>query len=137
MADNLTKAQRSLNMRRVKTKNTSPEIAVRKLLHASGFRFRLHKATLPGNPDIVLPRYRTVVLVHGCLWHQHGCKRSRLPATNTEFWKLKLGLNVERDAINADALRKAGWRVEIVWACRVPQDTQRVIRSLLGTNNQM
>jgi DNA mismatch endonuclease (patch repair protein) len=133
MADNLTKAQRSRNMCLVKSRDTSTEIAVRQLLHAAGLRFRLHVTALPGKPDIVLPRHRTVVFVHGCLWHQHGCKRSRMPATNTDFWARKIARNVDRDAEHVLALREAGWRVETVWGCQVSQDTERVIAALLGT----
>lgn len=133
MADNLSRAQRSRNMRLVKSRDTSPELGARRLLHAAGLRFRLHVAILPGKPDIVLPRHRMAVFVHGCLWHQHGCKRSQMPATNTNFWTRKIARNVERDTEHILALRRAGWRVETVWGCQVSQDTEHVIAELLGT----
>lgn len=120
MADVFTTEQRSAVMRRVKGANTKPEMKVRRFLHARGFRYRLHGADLPGKPDIVLPKYGVVVFVHGCFWHGHpGCPRSALPATRRDYWETKIGRNRQRDARNARALRKAGWRVLTAWECRI------------------
>jgi DNA mismatch endonuclease (patch repair protein) len=105
-------------MARVKGKNTGPEIAVRRFLHAAGLRFRLHRTDLPGKPDIVLPKYRLAIFVHGCFWHRHpGCRRATQPNTRREFWTLKLANNAERDARNVAELRRLGWRVGVVWEC--------------------
>lgn len=133
MTDNVSKAQRRLNMSLIKPRDTSPEIAVRRLLHAAGLRFRLHAAALPGKPDIVLSRHRMVVFVHGCLWHWHGCKRSQMPKTNTDFWTRKIARNVERDTEHVVALRRSGWRVETVWGCHVAEDTEHIIAELRET----
>ena len=120
MVDSLTPQHRSWNMSRIRSKDTSPERAVRSLLHRLGYRFRLHRKDLPGNPDIVLPKYGTVVFVHGCFWHRHpGCKYATTPRTRTEFWQQKFDRNVERDARAAAALRERGWRVIVVWECEL------------------
>ena len=109
---------RSRNMRAVRGKDTEPEIAVRKIAHRLGLRFRLHCRNLPGRPDLVFPRWRTVVFVNGCFWHQHrNCRRAKLPRTNRSFWRAKLRRNAERDLDNYSRLRRAGWRVRIVWEC--------------------
>lgn len=120
-------------MARVRSKNTSPELAARRLLHAAGLRFRLHVAALPGKPDIVLPRYRVVVFVHGCLWHWHGCKNSRMPRSNIPYWQSKIERNMRRDAEHTGSLERAGWRVEVIWECEVPQGAEHVIRRLRAT----
>lgn len=105
-------------MRSIRKKDTKPEVRVRSALHQMGFRFRLHRRDLPGTPDIVLPRHRTVVLVHGCFWHQHNCKLGRKqPKSNQAYWLPKLRRNKERDVANAAALREAGWQVAVVWEC--------------------
>jgi len=104
-------------MRGIRGKNTRPEIAVRRLLHAAGFRFRIHDPKLPGKPDIVLKRHRAVVLVHGCFWHGHSCPFYRLPRTRPGFWSAKIGRNRTNDARTVAALRKLGWRVAVVWEC--------------------
>jgi len=105
-------------MSRVRGKGTKPEMAVRRLAHALGMRFRLHRADLPGRPDLVFPRYRTAVFVHGCFWHRHGgCKKSTSPKTKVEYWEAKFRTNVERDARNASELERMGWRVLTVWEC--------------------
>ena len=118
--DKLTKERRSWNMSRVRSENTKPERAVRSLLHRMGYRFRLHAEELPGKPDIKLPKYRTVLFVHGCFWHRHeGCAGSALPGTHREFWEQKLNENVERDLRNIKALEAYGWRVMIVWQCEL------------------
>lgn len=101
-------------------KDTKPEIAVRKLLHGMGYRFRLHRKDLPGCPDIVLPRRRKIILVHGCFWHGHkGCPKARRPASNSDFWDLKIDGNIERDRKNTRTLRRAGWGVLILWTCEL------------------
>ncbi|MCX6023639.1 MAG: very short patch repair endonuclease [Chloroflexi bacterium] len=130
MADRYDAETRSRVMRQVHSTNTSIEIAVRKALHAAGFRFRLHRADLPGKPDVVLPRYRMIVFVHGCFWHGHGCKRAKLPATNTEFWERKRGRNMARDTAAREALTAAGWRVRTVWGCDVPGGVAAVLEEL-------
>lgn len=118
MADVFSKEERSRVMRRVKSADTKPEMRVRRWLHAQGFRFRLHRKDLPGKPDIVLRKHKTVVFVHGCFWHGHaGCKAADLPASNREYWERKIGRNLERDARNQARLREMGWRVIVVWEC--------------------
>lgn len=118
MADRITPEQRSSAMSKVKGQNTKIEVYVRSVLHAKGFRFRKNVKSLPGKPDIVLPKYRTVIFINGCFWHQHEkCKRSTLPKTRTEFWSNKLAGNVTRDKSNIEKLRLMGWKVLTVWEC--------------------
>jgi len=120
MADKLTPEQRSSLMSRIRSKNTKPEIAVRRFLHARGFRFRLHDKKLPGTPDIVLPKYRTAIFVNGCLWHGHfWCARYRMPKSNREYWSHKIRANKRRDKEKASELKKVGWKVITVWECEV------------------
>lgn len=104
-------------MSRVRSKDTKPEVLLRKLLFSKGFRFRLHGKKLPGTPDIVLPKFRTAIFVHGCFWHLHDCKRGTLPETRREWWKSKLEKNRERDRKNFLLLNEMGWRVAVVWEC--------------------
>lgn len=104
-------------MSRIRSRDTKPEIQVRRLLHAAGFRFRLHRKDLPGRPDIVLPKWKAVIDVRGCYWHAHGCHLFQQPKQNREFWSPKLAKNVDRDASNARKLTEAGWRHLIVWEC--------------------
>jgi DNA mismatch endonuclease (patch repair protein) len=109
---------RSENMRRIRSRNTTPEVAVRSYLHAAGFRYRLHGRTLVGKPDIVFPGHRVAVFVHGCFWHQHkGCKDASTPKTHSDYWSPKLASNVARDARNLAALRSDGWSVMVIWEC--------------------
>lgn len=116
--DKLSPAERSRVMSAVRGKDTTPELVVRRLLHAMGFRFRLHRKDLPGKPDIVLPKYHTCIFVHGCFWHQHpGCKRASKPTSNESFWSRKLLGNVRRDELHCQALKALGWRVLTVWEC--------------------
>lgn len=128
MADRLSPDQRRLNMSRVRAKNTGPEMMVRALLHRAGFRFRLHRRDLPGCPDMILPRFRAAIFVHGCFWHGHNCSLFRMPATRTDFWSAKIDANRRRDETAVAALRDAGWRSLWVWECalkgrgRLPQD---------------
>ena len=104
----------------IKGRNTTPEMRLRKALHGAGFRFRLHAAKLPGRPDIVLPRYRAAIFVHGCFWHRHdGCRNASVPKTNAAFWEEKFARNIERDATNISGLDEAGWRVAIIWECAI------------------
>ncbi len=122
-SDPFTKSQRSAVMRRVKGKDTSPEMAVRRLLYAAGYRYRLHRKDLPGKPDLVFPGRRKVIFVHGCFWHGHDCRRgARQPKTNTEYWRAKIGRNVERDAKTRAALSKRGWNSLIVWECELKEE---------------
>jgi DNA mismatch endonuclease (patch repair protein) len=111
---------RSENMSRVRSRDTSIERAVRSGLHKAGFRFRLHVPNLPGSPDIVLPKYSTVIFVHGCFWHQHArCPRAKRPSTNRSFWDKKLDTNVSRDKQVMRALQEQGWRVMVLWQCEL------------------
>jgi DNA mismatch endonuclease (patch repair protein) len=120
MTDVHTPEQRSRNMAAIRGKNTTPEIAVRSLLHLLGYRFRLHRKDLPGKPDIVLPRHNAVIFVHGCFWHCHACRYGRVkPATRADFWAAKRQSNVDRDRRNRAALRKLGWRVLVLWECEI------------------
>ncbi|MDP8234201.1 MAG: DNA mismatch endonuclease Vsr [Candidatus Saelkia tenebricola] len=118
MADHLTLEKRSWNMSLIRSTDTKPEIIVRKLLHSLGYRFRLHKKGLPGKPDIVLKKHKTVIFVHGCFWHQHkGCKRSNIPKSNTSYWKPKLNRNVKRDKKHKADLKRIGWKTIVIWEC--------------------
>ena len=119
MADVFSKKKRSDVMSRIGSKNTKPEVVLRKALHRLGYRFRLHAKTLPGKPDIVFPKYHTVIQVHGCFWHGHNCIDGHLPKSNEEYWKPKLLKNKQRDRINDRALRNAGWTVIVVWECTI------------------
>ncbi|WP_310621273.1 very short patch repair endonuclease [Flexibacterium corallicola] len=117
MAEN-SPVNRSELMSRIGSRDTAPELVVRRSLHAIGYRYRLHVRTLPGTPDVVLPRYKAVIFVHGCFWHCHpGCRHFRLPKSNRGFWKEKLNRNVERDREQVAQLRRMGWRVLTVWEC--------------------
>ena len=110
--------QRSRNMSAIKSKNTKPEIAVRKLLHSMGYRFRLHRKDLPGSPDIVLPKYKTVIFVHGCFWHRHeNCKYASTPKTRKEFWKNKFKANLKRDTEVQEKIKNIGWQSVVIWEC--------------------
>jgi len=117
VTDVLTRAQRRLNMSRIRGSDTKPEMLVRRALHARGLRFRLHRADLPGRPDLVFPGPRAVIFVHGCFWHGHGCALCKTPATRTEFWTSKIAKNKERDAVAVQQLLEQGWRVMTVWEC--------------------
>lgn len=117
MAEKLT-MNRSEMMSRIRSRNTKPEMVVRQGLHALGFRYRLHAKNLPGSPDMVLPKYKSAIFIHGCFWHAHeGCQNFRVPKSNTGFWKEKLARNIERDARQIKELEDAGWRVLVVWEC--------------------
>jgi DNA mismatch endonuclease (patch repair protein) len=119
MVDVLTKQQRSFNMSQIRSKDTSPEIIVRSLVHRMGYRYALHRTDLPGHPDLVLVRHKKIIFVHGCFWHMHCCRYGRVkPATHKKFWQDKRSGNVERDKRNLKNLRKAGWKVIVVWECQ-------------------
>jgi DNA mismatch endonuclease (patch repair protein) len=122
MRDRLNKERRSWNMSRIRGKDTAPEKVVRSILHRMGCRFRLHGKKLPGRPDIVLPKYKTVVFVHGCFWHRNrGCKNCTTPTHRRAWWLSKLEGNANRDRSNRRALRKLGWRIIVVWECETEQ----------------
>lgn len=137
MADWFSKEKRSWIMSRVKGRDTKPEILVRSAVHRMGFRFRVHRRDLPGNPDIVLTRHGKVIFMHGCFWHGHRrCSRSKRPTTNVVFWNQKLDANIERDKRCRRALRRMGWQVLVVWECetRKPIDLLRKLERFLGGN---
>lgn len=119
MADNHTKESRSINMAHIRSTNTKPEEIVRKYLFSKGFRYRKNVRTLPGCPDIVLPKYKTVIFVNGCFWHKHDCPRFVWPSSNKDYWKTKILRNVERDQKNAKSLELQGWRIITVWECEL------------------
>ena len=120
---------RSDIMRAVKRANTAPEIIVRQVLHALGIRFRLHRRDLPGSPDVVLPRFRTVIFVHGCFWHRHpDCRNTTTPKTRQEYWLPKFAANIERDLRKEAQLQALGWRVLLVWECETKQREELTLR---------
>ena len=119
-SDVFTPHDRARVMRAVKGKNTKPEMIVRRLAHAMGYRFRLHRKDLPGKPDLVFPGRKAVIFVHGCFWHGHECARgSRQPKQNAEYWRNKIARNVERDADNLQALERLGWQTQVIWECEM------------------
>lgn len=125
--DILTPLQRAYCMSRIKGENTKPEMAVRKFLHAAGFRFRLHKKDLPGRPDLVLAKYRLAIFVHGCFWHRHtDCAYASVPSSNQEFWLAKFSRNVERDSEQYATLRNIGWRILIIWECGLKIEMNKI-----------
>lgn len=133
MADMFSKRKRSWIMSRITGKDTAPEMAIRRFLHAQGLRFRLHRKDLPGCPDIVLPKYHTAILVHGCFWHGHKCKDGRRPRSNQAYWNRKLERNATRDARNARQLRALGWKRIVVWGCEVADEKylrRRILRPM-------
>ena len=127
--DSLTKEKRSWNMSRIRSNDTTPELVVRSFLFRNGFRFRLHVKDLPGHPDIVLPKYRTVVEGRGCFWHRHpGCRQATMPSTNVEFWREKFKRNVDRDRNTEKQLKELGWNLIVVWECELKSN--RFLNSL-------
>ncbi|MGB3486953.1 MAG: very short patch repair endonuclease [Xanthobacteraceae bacterium] len=127
-----TDAERSRVMRAVRSKDTAPEMTVRRLVHSLGYRYRLHRSDLPGKPDLVFPGRHKVIFVHGCFWHGHSCARgARLPATNVDYWKKKISRNVARDAATLDKLNAEGWSSMTIWECELkaadrPRLTKRI-----------
>lgn len=136
LTDRLTKEARSWLMSRIKGRDTKPEIVVRSALHRAGFRFRLYHRQLPGKPDIVLAKYKTVVFVHGCFWHGHSCTRGKLPKSNKRFWADKLSSNMARDQKNCRQLKKLGWRVLTIWECKLQNDLQKTLRALFRKDEE-
>jgi DNA mismatch endonuclease (patch repair protein) len=130
--DSLTKEHRSWNMSRIRAKDTKPELVVRSILHGMGYRFRLNNTVLPGRPDIVLPRYRVVVFVHGCFWHRHeGCRYAYTPKSRIDFWQHKFELNIRRDKQVAVQLEELKWGQLVLWECEIknPEDLKRRIKT--------
>jgi DNA mismatch endonuclease, patch repair protein len=124
---------RSWTMAQVKSKDTTPEMNVRRAAHALGLRFRLYRADLPGKPDLVFPRWRTVLFVNGCFWHSHrNCERARVPKTNVEYWTKKLLRNARRDQLSIKLLKKSGWRCAVIWECQAknPSKLEKILRRL-------
>ncbi|MFC5846294.1 very short patch repair endonuclease [Aminobacter ciceronei] len=134
--DHLSAAARRDLMRRIRGQDTAPEMRVRRALHRLGFRFRIHRRDLPGTPDVLLPRYKTAMFVHGCFWHRHpGCKRASQPATNAERWKQKFARNIERDRIVERELSALGWTVAVIWECEARNEealSKRIVDLLKG-----
>jgi len=129
--DIFSEEQRSYVMSRVGSKNTKPELIVRSYLHGLGFRFKIHEKNLPGRPDIVLPKHRCVVFVNGCFWHRHkGCKRASMPSTRVDFWQAKFESNIARDQKNLCLLKKAKWKVCLVWECEIDKISRRTEKLL-------
>lgn len=142
MTDVHSKETRSYNMSQIKGKNTKPEILIRKFLHSKGFRFRLHDKKLSGRPDIVLPKYKTVILVHGCFWHGHeNCKYFVIPKSKTEWWLAKINRNKENDKKSTLNLEKTGYKIITIWECELKPDrrdnTLKNLLTLLTTNNNI
>jgi DNA mismatch endonuclease (patch repair protein) len=133
MADTLSPAERSARMALIRSKDTKPELIVRRAVWAAGFRFRLHSQALPGRPDLVFPGLKTVVFVHGCYWHGHSCQKGRIPGSNSRFWKDKFEANKARDRRNRAKLRADGWAVHTVWECSLSTHPKkdRALRKLL------
>ena len=122
---------RSYNMSQIKGRNTKPEEIVRKYLFSQGFRYKKNVAKLPGKPDIVLPKYKTVIFVNGCFWHMHNCSRARLPRSNLDYWEPKIRRNVERDAHNQTVLTEQGWHVFVVWECELKKNFEEIMSKLV------
>ncbi|MCX5657974.1 MAG: DNA mismatch endonuclease Vsr [Candidatus Omnitrophica bacterium] len=123
--DKISKQQRSWNMSRIKSKDTAPELRVRKILHKAGYRYRLYSKNLPGKPDIVFNKFQTAVFIHGCFWHHHkGCKGAYFPKSNIKYWLPKIRRNIQRDKIIVKQLSKEGWRVIIIWECQTYKDEE-------------
>jgi DNA mismatch endonuclease (patch repair protein) len=127
-----TKDKRSLVMSKIRSKNTKPEIILRKALFMNGFRYKIHDKKLPGKPDIVLSKYKTVIFVHGCFWHYHSeCKEGKIPKTNSKFWSEKLSKNIERDINHNKTLTALGWKVITVWECEIEKRLDIVLENLI------
>lgn len=125
------KEKRSQVMSKIRSKNTKPELILRSALHKLGYRFRIHRNDLPGKPDIVLPKYHTVIFVHGCFWHYHkDCREGRIPDTNSKFWKEKLQKNKARDEKHVRKLRRLGWKVMRVWECQIEKKPEKVMNRI-------
>ncbi len=126
-----TKEKRSEVMSKIRGKNTKPEMVLRSQLFRQGLRFRVHQKKLPGKPDIVLPKYKTVIFVHGCFWHFHkDCREGRIPSSNSNFWKEKLQRNIKKDKANIKALKKEKWKVFVIWECEIEKHLERTIKKV-------
>lgn len=134
--DVVDKATRSRMMAGIRGKDTKPELLVRRYLHVHGFRFRLHDGRLPGKPDLVLPKWKTVIFVHGCFWHMHDCRYFKLPGTRTEFWREKLEANKARDEVTRQRLEGLGWRVIVVFECALRDEPGRTLERLQTSLSQ-
>lgn len=130
MVDIVTPEKRSAMMSRIRSKNTKPEMAVRKQIFAAGFRYRLHARNLPGKPDLVLSRYKVAVFVHGCFWHGHECQKGRLPGSNRDFWREKIAKNIKNDQRASKTLKADGWTVVTIWECRLEKGVSRLLTLL-------
>jgi len=133
------KITRSENMRRIRSKNTKPEMIIRQLIHSMGYRYRLHRKDLPGKPDLVFPSRKAVIFVHGCFWHQHSdpdCKDSHIPKSNQNYWAPKLNINIARDKTHYETLNNLGWRVLVIWECEIlnNEDMAKKIKKFLENN---
>ena len=129
-ADSVDKKTRSAIMAKVRAKDTKPELEVRRAIHGAGFRFRLHRSDLPGKPDVVFPRHRLALFVHGCFWHRHGCKRATMPATNREFWSEKFRRTMERDQKALKDLEEIGWDTAVIWECQLEAGINNLLETL-------
>ena len=123
-------------MAAIRGRNTRPEVAVRRAVHAAGFRFRLHRRDILGHPDLAFPRYRIAVFVNGCFWHGHSCKFGHIPKSNMAYWEAKIGRNITRDAQNVSLLRQSGWEVMTIWECAVAEDCDKLIAVLKKKRRQ-
>lgn len=131
-----TQDKRSLVMSKIRSKNTKPEIILRKALFSRGFRYKIHDKSLPGKPDLVLSKYKTIIFVHGCFWHYHSeCKEGKVPKTNTKFWAEKLSKNVERDAKHIQALTALGWKTITVWECDIEKRLNAILEAVITKIN--
>lgn len=128
--DHVDRNTRSKIMAKVKSKDTGPEMQVRRSLHRAGFRFRLHRADLPGSPDLLFPKHRIALFVHGCFWHSHGCKKSQIPKSNVSYWADKIRRNVSRDSQARSALGLLGWKWRVIWQCELAAGIERVTNEL-------
>ena len=134
MIDIVSKKTRSRMMSNIRSKDTKPEMIVRRYLHQNGFRYRLHMKDLPGKPDIVLPKYNVVIFVHGCFWHRHqNCKYATTPSTNRKFWNNKFSINIQRDQRNMDLLKDSGWNIIIFWECAIRNNREKNLIKLIET----
>lgn len=138
MTDTHSKEVRSRNMSHIRSKDTKPEVAVRKYLFSKGFRYRKNVKTLPGCPDIVLPKYKTVIFVNGCFWHKHDCSRFVWPSSNEDYWREKITRNVTRDRENYEQLKNIGWNIYVVWECQLKKkDFESTMNKLISFLTEM
>ncbi len=135
MADNHSKEVRSMNMAHIRSKDTKPEIIVRRFLHRNGFRFRKNDKRYPGKPDIILPKYKTAIYVNGCFWHMHDCNKFVLPKSNIDYWTTKLTNNKKRDLQHYELMKEKGWKVIVIWECEINDNRLcQLIDKIKGTN---